>query len=101
MICLRCAELSSEYQVLRTYGDLAKFRKALDRRERAFELLQARLPEIEKRLHEQWYWLSEHSRHRQAAVTACVRLQGDRGKLEKYVRRFNTMTADLRALAAW
>src|SRR5262249_12939469 len=31
----------------------------------------------------------------------CVRLQGDRGKLEKYLRRFSTMTADLRALAAW
>ena len=36
-----------------------------------------------------------------ASLTACVRLQGDRGKLEKYVRRFSTMTADLRALAAW
>src|SRR5262249_40206940 len=36
-----------------------------------------------------------------ASVTACVRLQGDRGKLEKYLRRFGTMIADLRALAAW
>src|SRR5579862_5192345 len=36
-----------------------------------------------------------------ASLTACVRLQGDRGKLEKYARRFSTMTADLRALAAW
>jgi transposase len=36
-----------------------------------------------------------------ASLTACVRLQGDRGKVEKYVRRFSTMTADLRALAAW
>ena len=35
-----------------------------------------------------------------ASATACVRLQGGRGKLEKYVRRFNTMI-DLRGLAAW
>jgi hypothetical protein len=65
MVCIRCAKLASEYRnVLRTYLDLLEFRKTVDQRGRAFALLQARLAEMEKRLRQEWYWLSEHrSRH--------------------------------------
>jgi hypothetical protein len=47
MVCPRCAELVLEYHnILRVYLDLLEFRKAVDRRGRAFELLQARIAEI-------------------------------------------------------
>ena len=36
-----------------------------------------------------------------SSITACVRMQENRGKPRKVVRHFGAMTADLRALANW
>ena len=55
MVCLRCRELASEYhRVLRTYLDLVESRKVVQRRGRAFVLVQERVAEIEKQLGEEW-----------------------------------------------
>ena len=66
MVCLRCRELGRAYHsVLETYCDLMRFRKTVDARgQDCGLLLEAGIAEIEKRLRERWFWLSEHrSRH--------------------------------------